>query len=303
MPAFDPALLTSDQCNKNFLHWLGVLPQPLNQPDGELMKIARTLPATHTFPAELVLNSGNHKIYEEILFTDEALIAEALRREAPERPSRIATVARENGLDHYVFAYLGTHDPYYAERRRCLSFPFGVFLRKQGECLPSCNATRRDLGSAEATPPYCQQFLSPGNGRELSALETANDARHGRDYWRYWGAARYWKEPDFARTQWQWKIELHYRDNVPITDFEAILWPIVDTPALSGGYKLSSLQIKAADFRDRHPECSVIEYRCTAGNAKLDFVSASYAVARYLLETGHYPEDAELALEKFRDEL
>lgn len=303
MSVFDPALLASDQCDKNFSHWLRALIQPLTEPDPKLMELARALPATHTFPAELVLESGNQKVYEAVLFSDEALLCEALRTNDPEAPRRTAAVARECGLDHYVFAYLGTHDPYYATRHRCISFPFGVFIAKQNESLPSCNATRRDLGSPEVSPPHYQQFLSPPQGRELSAYEVANDGRHKGDYWRYWGGARYWREPDFPQDQWKWKIEFHYRDKLPLTEFEAVLWPIVDTPSVTGGYKLSSLQIAAADFRMRHSHCSVVEYRCTAGTAQVDFVSASYAVARYLIETGHYPEDADLALKCFKDEL
>jgi len=266
------------------------------------------LRTTTTFPYEKRWGAESTYPFREILFNDEALLSERRRilnnKIKPSEPRREMTRAREVGLDHYVFSYMGIHDPYYADQSTFPNPPFGAFIGIDLESYPNCNATRRDVGSPEAEWPPHREFLLPQSARAMSHLQVRNDARHVEDFWHYWGAPKYWREEArYADSHWEWQIEFHYYDNIPISQLDAVLWPVEFRALGPRKRETSLLEGEASRFRDAHPECKVIPYQWSPGNPTMSFIKASYAVARFFLMRERYPHDADEALEVLVDEL
>jgi hypothetical protein len=206
--------------------------------------------------------------------------------------------ARAVNLDHFVFGYLGVHDPYYAKQtgRVFAIKAFGIFLGVDLDVFPTCNATRRDLAACPGQPE--REFLLPRDGRLYSHYQVLNDPVHGGDFWHYWGAYSHWRNPSYQTEHWKWKVEFHYRNMVPINQVEAILWPIefVATKVGRAGHARVDSESKAEirDFRKKFPNVFVIPYNWDS--AYHSFVQASHAIVVYVLKHHTYPANAEIAI-------
>lgn len=258
-------------------------------------------PITHTFPAERTLGETTRDrrlVYEDVLFSDRALLSNALQEEEgrllPDEPRPKMQQAREMGLQHFVFGYLGVHDPYYS-RSTDVPIPlFGVFLSPNIEQFPQCHATRRDLASPEADKTPTRDFLYASDARDLACCEWSFLARHKGDFWHYYGAPTYWREcPLYLSKMWEWKFEFHYSDRVPLNDLKAILWPHEVRLDLRGGLVPSPMTQRASEFRRQWPGITVILYEWSQQHPASEFAEASYLVSRFFMTEGHYPETLE----------
>ena len=291
--------LSSDKLQQNYTFWISHF--KYNAGDSLLQSkeaIFSNLPTTHTWGNRRILDAktGNESyVYEEILFNERNIQSnEQLKdRYGPAFKGTMGRNALEAGLEHFVFAYLGTHQPYYARA----AYPaFGAFFKKDEHAgvFPRLNATRRDLDSPEVNinqQPLENHFILPEHARQLAAIETTLDPRHNNDHMHYLGGHQYWNEVDFVAKNWEWKVEFHYRDDVQLNMLDAILWPEEDNPLVStAGYSaLNKLDSDANKFKALNSGCSIIKYKPSRHKAAFDFVRASTNVLEYYIEHNCYP--------------
>jgi len=298
--------LTTEQLKANFDYWRRAIENDnsMTATEAGSLKLSPSflfeIPTTHTWGFQ---NRNSKRepyerfLYETILFGDKALLSnQARKHQGRSVPDSITPNAKLAGLDEFVFAYLGVHDPYYAHS----DFPaFGVFLAKQStfECFPFCHATRRNLDSPElklAEMTVEKQFLLPDDARKLADIESLTDPRHNCDPWQYWSAYPY-----FSRTSWEWKVEFHYKGQVKIDDFIAILWPTEKAILTrSSGFKVDTrLNRDARRFQSVCKRCQVVEYPYDADDPERALIEASSIAARKFIETGKFPSRIENNLE------
>lgn len=300
--------LTIEQLEQNYKRQLNQLCATCKiEPLPFLFHLVDALRVTHTFPSEKFWGNKTQYPYKEILFETQKLLSSTKRRKIDKNePTRDMDHARDFGLDNYVFAYLGRHQPYYATLHDAtsaifpnISYPFGIFIKRECEVFPKCNASRRDLASNQITTPHYCEFFLPQDARSFVAYQIMSE-RHNKDAWHYWGAARYsLSDEKYNRENWQWLIEFHFLEELSIENIEAILWPIEKVFLNVGfGETTSVLKKDASEFREKHPGCCVIEYDCDLPTAGDDFIRASCAVTRFFIEEGQYPESAFQAIEK-----
>ncbi|MBX3734091.1 MAG: hypothetical protein KF791_16060 [Verrucomicrobiae bacterium] len=291
--------LTEELMRANFNRWRGSVDvAPLTTSETEAIKT----PVTHTFPD---LN-GRADLCQSILESDRGLLSDEKRRATAltkgGEETRHMIRARAVGLDRFVFAYLGVHDPYYSTLSTGPRPAFGIFVQGGIEAFPRCNASRRDLGSTESiceddNPQSAQgEFLLPSDARELCAREVRT--RH-KNFWYYWGAIEFYLEEAYKREHWKWKFEFHFRDAVPVSEFDAILWPELQAADAAGSTRFGSLSDRSVQFARNHPGCRVLRYAYRNRTPGASLVQASTAVCRYILAHGEYPptiQDAESRL-------
>jgi hypothetical protein len=282
---------------ENFAYWLSKW-NPCRHPSGGDAP-GLTIPTTHTFPAERWEAAKNAHVYpyREILFEDQALLSNFRQRSLGRIPrgelGPKMEEARAANLDKFVFAYLGVHDPYYARQTGCqMAYKaFGVFLGRDLDVFPACNATRRDLASKEAEKPPNREFLLPQDARTYSQYQVLNDKNHVDDFWHYWGGYHYWMVAEYREKHWEWKIEFHYREEVPVGRLEAILWPVEFVSVrLRGGIQAKDNSESVSElelFRRSHPGVWVVPYSWSS--VRHAFVISSYATVRYVLRHQRVP--------------
>jgi len=279
--------LSEDALRENFAHWADLSAAGAQYPcdPADKANLLR-LPTTHTFGS---LSGTGEPLWKRILLQDAALLSHASRETTNEHPqdATVAATAKNWGLNQFVFSYLGVHDPYYARA----NFPaFGVFINKEAETFPRCNATRRDLATLEAaTNEAALYFLLPDNARELAGLELESTADCQGQFWRYWGAHQYWDD-EFSRNHWRWKIEFHFLNSVPASEFEAVLWPI--EPARVSPFRRGRFPLRPSeqdDYAAQNPASVIISYDCPTSEPGLAFVRASASAAIYYLTHGEFP--------------
>jgi hypothetical protein len=173
-------------------------------------------------------------------------------------------------------------------------------MGRELEVFPRCHATRRDLKSPQAEEPPVREFLLPNDARVLTHLQAQDpDEPHKNDFWHYWGAYQYWNEDvNFRRDHWKWKVELHYRDRVAVTEIDAILWPVefrLVRSRTNGVERRSPDLAEIARFRKAHPGIWVIPYEWSE-RGFADLVRVSTGTALYFHAYHSYPEDGERAI-------
>jgi hypothetical protein len=284
--------LTPDQLAENFDYWSSRLRKGQTVSQQSTPSFLLRMPPAHTWGYRLRSQSDSpykRFLYEIILFQDKALLAKTIRLKGGKPDtSTVGPTARLCGLDEYVFAYLGVHEPRYARD----DFPaFGVFIKvsKVLESFPRCIASRRDLDSPERKKqqvPIETHFLLPDHGRKLAELERISDPRHAADPWRYWSAFEYWN-----KNSWKWKIEFHYHERVGIDDFSAILWPT--DPAhftrMSGKNGETRSNRDVTRFLETYPQCTVIRYELDWSQQGDSLLRASTLAARHYDQKGIFP--------------
>lgn len=266
----------------NFLYWTREYQSEtkaiVSQEDVESL---RCLPTTHTFGWR---SGSTTELHREILFKDRSLRSSSSRRGNQKDTSFVASTASEIGFDSYVFTYLGVHDPFYARNH----FPaFGVFVRSDRETFPKCIATRRDLASKDiAFPLLWRQFLKPLDSRQLLVTELQWGHCDG-SFERYWGYPAHWNVD-----HWQEVYEFHFRENIPVSDFAAILWPrefMLDP--YDGGLVPQPHTADQKEFLSNFPNCKVIFYDPQPhGDPLKAFVKASAEAVEYYRINKRFPE-------------
>jgi len=290
--------LEEEELRRNYDFWTTTVPaSPKYKLEAGFEDALRQVPTTHSFGAR---SGGILKLDEKVLFEDKALLANTERRRALASvgAGTVGSTAARWGLDEFVFTYLGVHDPYYARTH----FPaFGVFVKRGAETFPRCNATRRDLASPETggddDATVRLQFLLPSDARdlpsdtrELASLELGNDDRHQGSFRRYWGFPEFWADAGYATDSWKWKHEFHFLEQIPTTNFDAILWPReMRVNAWTRGFVPAPLTDRQSEFMDAHKQCAVISYSPSTHYPASAFVSASARVAEHYVRTGSFP--------------
>src|ERR1041385_3921576 len=172
--------LTAELLSRNLAHWSDTLGCG-NLGNLDSSPASRVL-VTHTLPREKVWVSGFRDLCREILEEGEGLLSDYSRENrhlyAVGEPRPRMPQARAVGLNHFVFAYLGVHDPFYSRAPAGVPMPaFGLFVRRQLETFPYCNVTRRDLASFESNFKNDPEsdFLDSSGARRLCNCEVAKD--------------------------------------------------------------------------------------------------------------------------------
>jgi hypothetical protein len=275
--------LTKTTLRENFKYWVSKF-VTRNVPAKDSTR--KFIPATHTFPF-----FKKTDVAQEILLNDQALLAAKVRRRGTGADSgREMMEARSMNLHEFVFSYLGAHDPYYAKIGRANSPGFGVFIKRDIEEFPSCNATRRDLASKEAEKPFEREFLLPSDARSFACLQALNDKRHSGDFWHYWGDPKYLREVGYLSHQWEWKVEIHFHEKVEVDDFEAIIWPYHEV-AIGAGKKAKKVLGDVDAFQKTFPKCKTILYNWENPSERTSLFIASNIVANYFVEHREYPDE------------
>src|SRR5579872_2317057 len=111
--------LSPQQARMNFETFLGRLNVTENVASEHLGWL-KEAPTTHTLAGARNWRNGNASISgpDSVFFEHGCLLSEQARNSLNTSPSdaleRRMTKARAAGLDRYVFAYLGVHEPYYS---------------------------------------------------------------------------------------------------------------------------------------------------------------------------------------------
>lgn len=302
---FDLQELKPERLRQNFqqcLRQLQLDPATVEKPPENAE--ALFLPTTHTFGAFKSWDNPQgqpqvRETWKNILVDDKALLSDARRSESrkilPGEPRRGMPVARQLTLDHFVFAYLGIHDPYYARQGVIRQPPFGIFIATENEKFPRVVTTRRDMGSDEvSSDEIAAAFLLPLDGRQLAYYESIYDPRHNGDFWHYWGSPQCSDGPDFHAKCWSWLVEFHYQDAVPVSTFVAIMWPHEYVVFDGGGRALRPIGQRDTFASENH-QCHVIPYVWSRGSDGQDFRQASDDVTRFFAKNRHFPEDIDHA--------
>ncbi len=261
-------------------------------------KVEKSVP-THTFgklkrwESKDKSRSIEEKTYKSILM--KGLLSDRQREERgmfmPGEPHQSMDVARSIGLDDFVFAFFGIHDPYYAslkpQGKEPLIAPFGVFVKKEIENFRVCNVSRRDCASfKDENINLLTQFFIPSDARKLVVCDIHD--YHNDDFWHYWGTDALWKN-DYANDHWRNVFEFHYHKEVRVDKFEAILWPLERT-SMSNGISYEDDEKEITDFKNTNMTCNVIKYRFESRFGFGSFVTASYRAIKHYQEHGSFPE-------------
>ncbi len=295
--------LTSEQLSGHFRLWLARFQQQLtpvhgNQADAnvriaELTATLLRIPTTHTWGhfKRTDVNTGFEQYaHELILFRDNALLAARNSSHQYSDPQN-TFIDEEVGLQYFVFAYLGTHEPHHSRGH----WPgFGVFIAPgaPAEQFPAVNATVRNLDSPVVKKgpfPHNEYFVHPEHARHLAAQDTVYT--HDGDIWHYLGGASHLADPTYVATRWQWLYEFHYKERIDTELFDAILWPVVRMPrAMEMGWTdRNRLATDMQRFRELHPACHIVQYRVHPSFPSRSFLVAAAHTMRSVVANEDYP--------------
>jgi hypothetical protein len=210
---------------------------------------------------------------------------------ADENPKGI--VACEFGLYKYVFAFLCSHEPYYAENYA--EPAFGVFISKEIEKDDTVNASRRDMATLEINineeraltdeeiKRIRAEFLMPEDARKLIACEI--NKNYDKSIWEYWDAP------------WDKKAEMHFFDKVRIEDIKGIIWPVKKLNMKGGRTDMSYYYDQFMDFAKECPHIKIYQYDWTSKYGHKAFKNASRYVSEFFYNHGKYPENCKIKYE------
>jgi hypothetical protein len=266
----------------------------LTEPPG-FMDMSINLEVTHTFAESN--DGGTTRLLEKIFFNPNknhrGLLSYGYREKHKLPNSRKpATYAKKFGLNDFVFAYPGSHEPYYAGKD--IEPSFGVFISKELEKTDTANASRRDLASSEIIKPVRKEFLTPEDARTLIACEIST--KYNGDIWYYWGSPLYFNEAGYFRKMWERKAEMHFYDSVPPKYIRGIIWPDKKYH-IHGGINSSSQIKEMQGFAQLYPDIKIYNYKWTAKYGQEAFVNASCYVSKYYYENQKYPESCTIDYE------
>ena len=297
--------LQPESLTDNYNQWIKSL-MPGEAPTFELKHILANMHTTHTFGQE---ESRRRKPFIDILFKNQALLSQVYRNRGGMyyKDEQLASLGQGTMLANYVFAYLGIHQHYYAmNKSKTLQVPaFGVFLPASLENSALANATRRDLSSTESVPDKALEFMQPADARQYAAYEIVN--KYGSDFWHYWGNLdKIWHDANYCNTNWAWKVEMHYAEKVPISSFDAIIWPLQKIVGRNGDtFDDPKMLEYIGQFKQQNSTIRVYTYEWNAQFATLCLSTASYIVSKHYYDYLEYipNEQFDAAYKKSMEEL
>lgn len=303
-----PIHITDDELEQNYQHWLKQW-TTLNDPDEKLKNLIESLFPTHTFGFIKTIDGLTTYPYMKIFGIGQeaqGLLSDAYRNESDlydkNEIKRAMPAARALGFDHYVFAYLSIHDPYYGRPTKdepdMNSRPFGIFIRREIEELPGCLPSRRDVNiytNAQVTEMR-RELLHPKKSKLLTAYQVENDSDHRKDFWHYYGSPDYCLDATYSDNAWKKRFEYHYLSHVKPSDIAAVLWPKwqrnVKTP---GVYEYDPSYYAISQISGKFPDIKIITYDWDEADPEMCFLEASYHTTKYIVKNNSFPDTAEIA--------
>ncbi|MDR2472395.1 MAG: hypothetical protein LBD53_02365 [Tannerella sp.] len=270
--------MSIEQLTNNYLaHWSRITENRDNSLPDFTDRFMR-LEVTHTF---------SESAYNNIFLNPDAqhrgLLSYEYRRSHGLTTSRPPTEpAASFGLNRFVFAYLGSHEPYYAGQDTDPAF--GVFISRNLEYLETSNASRRDLASPEIREPIQDEFMMPEDARKIIALEIENN--HQGDIWSYWGNPN-----GDLKKMWESKAEMHFLDKIQISDIKGILWPVKINTYSANGRDYSQHTREQQEFAELYPHIKIYNYtwKSNFNYGSKSFINASCCVSKHYFSNNDYP--------------
>lgn len=277
--------------------------QPLVDPPDDVRSFLRAAHATHTFAYSKMVDGEQFWPYEDILdletryglLSDRYREEQGLFRKGERR--RDMPIARELGLDSYVFSYLGAHEPYYARDEAIDSRPVGVFIKRESETVPRSHASFRDAHADgnQTIEEKRKELLSCTGARKLAAYQVTNDPAHKRSIHHYWGDSELLGDPEYMKNSWRKKLEFRHYNCIKLEEIEALLWPEwVEVRGPNSFTTMSQTPTEVKDFC-REYDCPCIIYTLDHRLGERSFLEASIVASMFFDENGRFPDKAELA--------
>jgi hypothetical protein len=317
MPVLKPIKITRKKMRANFDYWLSQWAK-LENPDAEVVQLLKNnVYTTHTFPYRK--KKGNDYIFPyKSVFSDtlaNGILSNGLRKQQNINPEDDKSCRNiPSGLENYVFAYLGIHQPYYAkEIEGQLGFipkPFGVFIThslngQSQEIFPHHHSSRRDVGKENEDVDQKKienEYLLPEDARKLMAYQIFNDRAHkiGKTandwFWHYYGCPDYWQDNNYASNSWKKKAEFRFFEKIPIANIAAVLWPVwLDGHDENGEDIFSHTHEELTTYASMFPDCKFITYDLDLKDPEISYIDASYWATKYYLEFNRFPENVSIA--------
>jgi hypothetical protein len=312
----NPIPLTETKLELNYNYWKELWTN-ITEPNSKISEwFNLKLCTTHSFPFVKKNPTGEIIPYQSIFsdLPDKGILSNGYRKLKNINPDDHNSSRNiPNGLENYVFSYLGIHQPYYSrvknDKLGILSKPFGVFIKcplikPETEKFPHNHASRRDIGEENTEVDQSNidlEFLLPRDARRLMSYQICNDQDHNRFndqiecFWHYYGNMKYWSDNTYATESWKKKAEFRFFEKLDISDISAILWPvwIEGSDGISEQYSKTheDLQIYSKKF----PNIKFITYDLDLTNPEISFVEASYIASFFFLENNKFPEDISIA--------
>ncbi len=304
----NPITITDAELEQNYKHWLKQW-ATLADPDDNLKKLVASLFPTHTFGFIKTIEGVTTYPYMKIFgigVPPQGLLSDAYREEnklyGKKEVKRTMTAARAVGLDHYVFAYLSIHDPYYGRPAKdepdMNSRPFGIFISRDIEKRPGCLPSRRDVNIYSDTEiaKTRKELLHPDATKLLAAYQVQNDSYHKTDFWHYYGSPDYCLKSSYSDEAWKKRIEYHYLSQVEPTDIAAVLWPKWQRNAkMPGVYEYDPSYYAISEINGKFPDLKIITYDWDEADPEMCFLEASYHTTKYIAKNNSFPDTAEIA--------
>lgn len=289
-------VITKEELKKNYERHLDKFtncPAPLDFPDNFLK-----LEVTHTFPESRDGVAG--KLWREIFLNHIEEHRGLLSYECRKKNNLLhdegkpeGVVAEKFGLYGYVFAYLGAHESYYANKG--VAPAFGVFISREIEKEDTSNASCRDIAilgisidnERELTDDEIKrikgEFLFPEDARKIITYEISKN--YDGDIWKYW------------KSSWENKVEMHFFEKVHIDNIKGIIWPVRKYRKLGGRIDISYYHEQFMDFAKECPHIKIYQYDWTPKYGHKAFQNASYRISEYFFKHGKYPDNCKIEYE------
>jgi hypothetical protein len=292
--------------------WLAKWTNPTVPSNDLILLFQDKLFTTHSFSFEKITPDGDVIPYETIFSNSDknGILSNGYRKKVSINEDDNSTSRNiPTGLENYVFAYLGIHQPYYARKQDdqlgIHAKPFGIYLKNPtqhplAERYPFNHASRRDIGSPEVLTPS-EEYLHSDKARHLMAYQVVNDPDHEKDdetssFWHYYGDVQNWKQGDYANNSWGKKAEFRFFEKLDLDCISAVLWPIwIENIKNDGDFELSKTHADLNRYTTAFPDIKFITYSLDLADPEICFVEASCVALKYFLKTGIFPDNIETA--------
>lgn len=215
-------------------------------------------------------------------------------------------VARELGLDGFVFSYLGVHLPYHRQDDTPPVCPFGVFLKPTEYAYthgtPNDRSYIKTKNDAD-TENIDKYVLTPDDLKRVITNRIVNDTFFDNSFWKYYGNPDYWEDSFYRENQWKKKAEYCFFETAGPSNIAAILWPVWEERADGGGFHVNELYDLIPSFKKAF-DIDVIIYRPyrdivnkenwesqNQRDWEISLIEASYLAHKYYNVNGFFPDD------------
>lgn len=304
--------LTKRKLTENYDYWLSLWKDRV-EPEKLISELFKhQLLTTHTFSFEKNLGAIDIIPYKTIFSDNQenGILSNGYRKVLKINPDDdLSSRNIPEGLENYVFAYLGIHQPYYSRKQDdkvgINTKPFGVFVKSPQddeliEGFDDCHASRRDIGTGNEEVDQLNkelEFLLAENARKLMSYQICNDSLHTcyattqlECFWHYYGNPDLWRNSDYASNSWKKKAEFRYFEKIRTSNIKAVLWPIWVEGVVEGVPIFSKTYEDLKDISKRFMDIQFITYNLDLRKPEICFIEASYLSIKHYLTNGKFPE-------------